>query len=130
MVATLTIVLFFESICFPTTFTLGLRGLGRHTKKGASFIVASIVGGAVVPPILGRVADAFDNTGKAMFVPLIFFLFAVTFPIGVNFHPRTRAIMDGFSDSKVGVEDNYKIDSNDAELAKGESTIHEHATNS
>jgi len=81
-----------------------------------------------VPPILGRTADAFDNTGKAMFVPLIFFLLAVTFPIGVNFHSRTKAIMDGFSDSKVGVEDNNKMNSNDVELAKTESTVHEHVT--
>jgi FHS family L-fucose permease-like MFS transporter len=44
----LMIVLFFESCIFPTIFTLSLRGLGRHTKRGASFLVASICGGAVM----------------------------------------------------------------------------------
>lgn len=35
----------FESCCFATIFTLALRGLGRHTKRGGSFLVAAISGG-------------------------------------------------------------------------------------
>jgi FHS family L-fucose permease-like MFS transporter len=100
--ASLTLVLFFESICFPTIFTLGIRGLGKHTKFGSTVIVGSIIGGAVVPPMLGAAADKFNNTGPAMFVPLIFFVLAYAFPVAVNFHPPTVRIMDGFLDSKVG----------------------------
>jgi FHS family L-fucose permease-like MFS transporter len=48
-IAMIMIVLFFESCIFPTIFTLSLRGLGRHTKRGASFLVASVCGGAVIP---------------------------------------------------------------------------------
>ena len=47
-VAMLILVLAFESCCFATIFTLALRGLGRHTKRGGSFLVAAISGGAVV----------------------------------------------------------------------------------
>ena len=72
-IATLSLVLFFESCIFPTIFTLSLRGLGRHTKRGASFIVASVSGGAVFPPVLGAVADA-TNTRTAMCIPLIGFV--------------------------------------------------------
>jgi FHS family L-fucose permease-like MFS transporter len=100
--ASLMLVLFFESICFPTIFTLGIRGLGKHTKFGSTVIIAAIIGGAVVPPLLGATADAFNNTGPAMFVPLIFFVIAYAFPVAVNFHSPTTRIMDGFLESRVG----------------------------
>jgi len=38
---------FFESVCFPTIVALGIRGLGRHTKRGAGVIVSGVGGGAV-----------------------------------------------------------------------------------
>jgi MFS transporter, FHS family, L-fucose permease len=103
--AFLSLTLFFESICFPTIFALGIRGLGVHTKRGSSFIIASIIGGAIVPPLTAVTADAFNDTGRAFFVPFIFFLFSITFAFACNFHPRTKAIMDGFHNSKVGVVD-------------------------
>lgn len=59
-IAMLSLVLFFESCIFLTTFTMPLRGLGRHTKRDASFLVSSVSGGAVPPPILGAVTDAKD----------------------------------------------------------------------
>ena len=43
-------VFFFESIMFPTIFALGVKNLGIYTKKGASYIIMSIVGGALPPP--------------------------------------------------------------------------------
>lgn len=51
-IAMLILVLCFESACFPTIFTLGLRGLGRHTKIGGSLLVAAISGGMVFPPMV------------------------------------------------------------------------------
>jgi len=104
-IAMLTLVLYFESICFPTIFTLGIRGLGRHTKLGSTVIVGSIIGGAVIPPILGATADAFDNTGKAMIIPLVFFVFGYIFPVVVNLHKPTAALMDGFLESSIGVDE-------------------------
>lgn len=52
-IAMLILVLCFESCCFATIFTLGLRGLGRHTKRGGSWLVAAISGGMVFPPMTG-----------------------------------------------------------------------------
>ena len=63
------LVLFFESVCFPTIVALGIRGLGRHYKRGSGFIVGGVCGGAVVPPILGHVADMRNDTGFAFIVP-------------------------------------------------------------
>jgi FHS family L-fucose permease-like MFS transporter len=59
---------FFMSIQFPTIFTISLRGLGEHTKAGSSFLVMAIVGGAVIPPLMGLVSDA-NSINLAFFVP-------------------------------------------------------------
>ncbi|TDZ38722.1 Glucose/galactose transporter [Colletotrichum sidae] len=100
--AMLFIVLFFESICFPTIVALGMRGLGRHSKRGSGFIVAGVSGGAVVPPLLGVVADARDM-GIAMVIPLIFFVLAWSYPFAVNFVPAYRNVADAFTATEVGI---------------------------
>jgi FHS family L-fucose permease-like MFS transporter len=66
-------VFFFESIMFPTIFALGVKDLGHHTKKASSFIIMSIVGGAVMPYVMGLVAEKF-STATAYLVPVVCFL--------------------------------------------------------
>lgn len=95
----LMIVLFFESCIFPTIFTLSLRGLGRHTKRGGSFLVSSICGGAVIPAILGNVADK-TGTRIAMVVPMAFFVIAWSFPIYLNVFKAKQ--LDAYNESHVG----------------------------
>ena len=70
---------FFMSIQFPTIFTMSLRGLGAYTKSGSSFLVMAIVGGAVIPPVMGLVSDA-SSINMAMLVPAL--CFAVVFLFG------------------------------------------------
>ena len=48
---------FFHSLMFPTIFALSLESLGRHTKFGASLLVMSIVGGAIIPAVMGWISD-------------------------------------------------------------------------
>lgn len=96
------VVLFFESICFPTIVALGMRGLGRHTKRGSGWIVAGVSGGAVVPPLTGVAADA-HGTGKAMAVPLAFFVGALSYAVAVNFVPSYRNPADAFSTTEIGI---------------------------
>jgi FHS family L-fucose permease-like MFS transporter len=50
---------FFMSIMYPTIFALGIRGLGEHTKLGSSLIVMAIVGGAIMPLLMGYLADIY-----------------------------------------------------------------------
>ena len=47
----------FNSIMFPTIFTLAIDGLGKHTPQGSSILCMAIVGGAIVPVIQGMIAD-------------------------------------------------------------------------
>ncbi|MRT91808.1 sugar MFS transporter [Ancylomarina sp. 16SWW S1-10-2] len=49
----------FNSIMFPTIFTLAIDGLGKHTSQGSGILCLAIVGGAVVPMIMGILADRF-----------------------------------------------------------------------
>lgn len=73
-------IFFFESIMFPTIFALGVRNLGQHTKRGASFIIMSIVGGALVPYIMGSVAE-WRSTPFSYIVPLVCFVFVFLFAV-------------------------------------------------
>lgn len=50
-------VTFLMSIMFPTIFSLAIGGLGKNTKQGSSILIMSIVGGAIVPLIMGRLSD-------------------------------------------------------------------------
>lgn len=78
-----------------------MRGLGRHTKRGASFLVSSVCGGAVVPAILGNVADRI-GTRKALCVPLAFFAVAWTYPIYLNVFKGHE--LDAYTESHVGTQ--------------------------
>lgn len=113
-VSFLYVVLFFESICFPTIVALGMRGLGRHTKRGSGFIVAGVVGGACVPPLTGAAADNEKlGTGRAMLVPLVFFVAAWSYPVCVNFVGSYRKVVDSYVETGVG------SDGLDEEKARG-----------
>ena len=71
-------IFFFESIMFPTIFALGVKNLGAYTKKGASYIIMSIVGGALVPVLMGALATSY-STPFSYIVPLICFVFVLLF---------------------------------------------------
>jgi MFS transporter, FHS family, L-fucose permease len=73
-------IFFFESIMFPTIFALGVKNLGVFTKKGASFIIMSIVGGAIVPVVMGSIAQT-KSTPFSYIVPLVCFVVVFLFAI-------------------------------------------------
>ena len=65
-------IFFFESIMFPTIFALGVKGLGSYTKRGASFIIMSIVGGSIMPFLMGLLAQYY-STAFSFTIPLLCF---------------------------------------------------------
>jgi FHS family L-fucose permease-like MFS transporter len=72
---------FCMSIMFPTIFALGIKELGGLTKKGSSFLIMTIVGGAVCPIFMGWIADI-STMALGFIVPLLCFGFIVFF--GMN----------------------------------------------
>ena len=73
-------IFFFESIMFPTIFALGVKDLGADTKKGSSFIIMSIVGGALVPYAMGWLAEKY-STPISYAIPMACFVFVFLFGI-------------------------------------------------
>lgn len=67
-----------ESIMFPTIFSLSIKGLGQHTKRASSFLVMSIVGGAVAPMLMGWMADTLSMS-TAFLIPLFCFVGVAAF---------------------------------------------------
>jgi FHS family L-fucose permease-like MFS transporter len=65
---------FFMSLMFPTIFALGLKGLGPNTKIGGSLIVMAIVGGAILTPMMGLIAEARRSIAAAYIVPLVAYI--------------------------------------------------------
>jgi FHS family L-fucose permease-like MFS transporter len=105
-IAMLSIVLFFESCVFPTIFTLSIRGLGRHTKRGSSWIVAAVSGGALFPSLTGLLADT-KGYHIGMAVPLAGFVVALAYPIYLN--TLCRRELDGFRETKIGYTDEHGV---------------------
>ena len=60
---------FFMSVMFPTIFALGIHGLGEKSKLASSFIVMAIMGGALVPKLMGWVGDV-RGMSLAFLVPM------------------------------------------------------------
>jgi fucose permease len=77
-VAGLFLSFFFMSITFPTIFSLGIHGLGEKTKIGSSFIVQSIVGGAIMPLWMGWLADHWGMR-IGFLMPLLCFIFIAAY---------------------------------------------------
>ncbi len=62
---------FCMSLMYPTIFALGLKELGPNTTLGASVLVMAIIGGAVVTPVVGYVAERTHSTAWGFAVPLL-----------------------------------------------------------
>ena len=62
-----------ESIMFPTIFSLSLRHVGTQTKQASSYLIMSIVGGAVAPLLMGLIADHI-SMAVGFIVPLVCFM--------------------------------------------------------
>jgi FHS family L-fucose permease-like MFS transporter len=68
----------FNSIMFPSIFTLGIAGLGPLTGEGSGILVCAIVGGAVLPELQGILADRI-GIHHAFFIPVICYLYIMYF---------------------------------------------------
>jgi FHS family L-fucose permease-like MFS transporter len=82
----------FNSILFPTLFTFGIDGLGAETSKGSSLLIMAIFGGAVVPYLMGRLADGLQaGVGPALFVPMLCYAYIAWYALRGSRHPEAVA---------------------------------------
>ena len=80
-VVALFISFFFMSVMFPTIFALGIHGLGEKSKLASSFIVMAIMGGALLPKLMGWVGDVW-NMSTGFLVPLVCFAIVAAYGFG------------------------------------------------
>ncbi len=73
-VFSLFITYFFMSIMFPTIFALGVADLGTLTKKGSSFLVMAVAGGAFCPPVMRLITDN-STMARGFVIPVFCFAF-------------------------------------------------------
>ena len=77
----------FCSIMWPCIFTLSIAGLGKYTSQGSAFLIMMILGGAIIPPVQGKLADIFNIQSSyliavACFAYLLFYAY------------RTKTVLD------------------------------------
>jgi FHS family L-fucose permease-like MFS transporter len=68
----------FCSIMWPSIFALSIKGLGKFTSQGSAFLVMMILGGAIIPPIQGKLADII-GIHSSYWVTVICFLYLMYF---------------------------------------------------
>ena len=73
----------FCSIMWPSIFSLSLIGLGKYTSQGSAFLVMMILGGGVIPPIQGKLADII-GIHQSYIIPVIGFAYIALFAVIVR----------------------------------------------
>lgn len=81
----------FNSIMFPTIFTLGIEGLGPLTGRASSLMVMAIVGGALVPVAQGALADSF-GVHHAFVLPFLCYLYILFYAVRGSQHMGDTAV--------------------------------------
>ncbi len=71
----------FNSIMWSNIFTLAIAGLGKHTSQGASLLVMMILGGAILPVIMGAIADGY-GVHASYIIPLFSYMYIAFY--GIN----------------------------------------------
>ena len=65
---------------WPCIFSLSITGLGKYTSQGSSFLVMMILGGAIIPPLQGKLADIFGII-NSYWIAVICFIFLLVYSI-------------------------------------------------
>jgi FHS family L-fucose permease-like MFS transporter len=82
----------FCSIMWPCIFTLSIAGLGKYTSQGSAFLIMMILGGAIIPPVQGKLADVF-SIQSSYWIAVVCFMYLLFYAF------RTKTVLD-----KQGVE--------------------------
>jgi MFS transporter, FHS family, L-fucose permease len=88
-IGTLVLCGFFNSVMFPNIFTLGIAGLGPMTSKGSGLIMTAVVGGAIIPLLIGFLADHV-GIQRSFVTPVICYLYIAYY--GLVGHKPARTI--------------------------------------
>lgn len=71
------------SIMWPSIFTLAIAGLGKYTTQGSAFLIMMILGGSIIPPVQGKLADII-GIHESFFIAILCFLYLAFFAFTVR----------------------------------------------
>lgn len=71
------------SIMWPSIFSLSIAGLGKHTTQGSAFLIMMIMGGGIIPPLQGKLADLI-GIHQSYWITVICFAYLILFAIVVK----------------------------------------------
>ncbi len=102
----------FCSIMWPCIFTLSIAGLGKYTTQGSAFLIMMILGGGIIPPIQGKLADYLQSKSDIVgygihlsyWVPVVCFAYIALFAFVVKGILKRQGI-----DYEIPVEDTSEI---------------------
>jgi FHS family L-fucose permease-like MFS transporter len=87
------------SIMWPSIFSLAITGLGKYTSQGSAFLIMMILGGSIIPPLQGKIADGSNNLIAGMsgihfsyIVPVLGFAYLTYFAFKVSSELRKQGI--------------------------------------
>ena len=92
-IAVIVLIMFFESGCFSIIYAIPLRGLGKHTKTGSTFLTTAISGGVIGPVIMSPVSNS-RGLQYAFCVLVALFAFGSIFPAYLATVPAAKAQVD------------------------------------
>jgi MFS transporter, FHS family, L-fucose permease len=72
---------FSNSVMWPAIWPLAITGLGKFTKIGSALLIMGIVGGAILPPLYGKVGEWLDSRQLAYFIMIPCYLFILWFSL-------------------------------------------------
>lgn len=84
-VIALVAIFFFMSIMFPTIFAMGVKNMGKQTKRASSVMIMAIVGGAIMPYLMGAIADRY-NTAISYALPMACFVVVLFYAMKQRAH--------------------------------------------
>ncbi len=88
----------FNSIMFPTIFTMAIEGLGKFTGQASGILCQAIVGGAVIPPLLGALADRI-GLHFSFVVPAVCYFYIAWY--GLYGHPPLKKVPDVLASTSI-----------------------------
>ena len=81
----------FCSIMWPCIFTLSISGLGKYTSQGSAFLIMMILGGAIIPPLQGKLADIF-SIQSSYWIAVICFIYLLFYAYKTKSVLKTQGI--------------------------------------
>ena len=91
----------FCSIMWPCIFSLSIAGLGKYTTQGSAFLIMMILGGGIIPPIQGKLADVI-GIHQSYWVTVVCFAYLAFFAVAVKGILKKQGIDYDATDNAAG----------------------------